>query len=129
MTVLRRSLLFVALGLVVGACAANPEGSVRGSGDIMSREEILAANRGNLYEVIEMSRPQWLRMRSEQSVTRNGGILVYMDDVRYGDLNSLRTIPARDIQQVRRYNATAASQRWGPGHSEGVIAISTRIGL
>jgi len=95
--------------------------------DLISRDEILAANRSTAYEVIEMVRPQWLQQRSVQSVNRQGGgILIYMDVVRYGDIASLRTIDARDLYEMERYRATAASQRWGPGHSDGVIVISTR---
>lgn len=112
--------------LLNSACSMNARGSIQGGGDTMSREEILDANRGTLYEVVELLRPHWLRMRSDQSVNRPGGIVVYMDDVRFGDLDSLRNMLAREIFEIRRYSATAASQRWGPGHSDGVLEVRTR---
>jgi hypothetical protein len=119
----------LALLLLLAACSANPEGAgVRrsGSNDLILREEIAAVDRANAYETIEYLRPQWLRMRSDQSAIRQGGIVVYLNETRFGDLNSLRQIAARDIQRMERFNTTAASQRWGPGHSEGVIVVSTR---
>ena len=114
--------------LAAGCSTAAGGGTLRGDANVIEREDILGSNRGTAYEVVEMLRPQWLRTRSDQSVLRPGGILVYVDDVRYGDLDSLRGINAREIFQMQRYNSTAASQRWGPGHSEGVIYISTRAG-
>jgi hypothetical protein len=120
---LRFTLLLV---LILGGCSANPEGTVRTNSDVLTRDELLNVNRGNLFEAVELLRPQWLRMRSDQSVNRDGGILVYMDEIRLGNLDALRTVSPTDVQEMRRFNATAASQRWGPGHSEGVIQITTR---
>jgi hypothetical protein len=120
---------WLALLLLLTACSANPEGTgVRRSGstDVILQEEIAAVDRSTAYETIEYLRPQWLRTRSDQSALRPGGIVVYLNETRFGDVNSLRQIAARDIQRMERFNTTAASQRWGPGHSEGVILISTR---
>jgi hypothetical protein len=114
--------------LAAGCASSGGATALRGNVDLIEREDILGSNRGTAYEVIEMLRPQWLRERSDQSVLRQGGIQVYVDDVRYGDIASLRGLNAREIFRMQRYNATAASQRWGPGHSEGVIYISTRAG-
>jgi hypothetical protein len=109
------------------SAATQQQSGVSRNIDLLTREEVTEANRSSAYEVIEMLRPQWLQARSAQSVNRQGGgVIVYMDDVRYGDLDSLRSIHSSGIFQMERFNATAASQRWGPGHSEGVIVISTR---
>jgi hypothetical protein len=115
--------------LALTACSAATSGTSSTGGrnlDLIGREEIVASNRSTAWEVIEMIRPQWLQGRSVQSVNRQGGILIYLDDVRYGNLDALRTINARDLWAMERFNGTAASQRWGPGHSDGVIVISTR---
>lgn len=114
--------------LAAGCATSGGSTTLSGNTDLIERDDILGSNRGTAYEVIEMLRPQWLRARSDQSVLREGGILVYVDDVRYGDLNSLRAISAREVFRMQRYSSTAASQRWGPGHSDGVIYISTRGG-
>ena len=117
-------LLLIAISGCTAATAAN--GASRDI-NVITQEEIAQTNRNSVFEVIEMLRPQWLQGRSAQSVNnRDGGIVVYMDDVRYGDLTSLRTINTAGIFRMERFNATAASQRWGPGHSDGVIVISTR---
>ncbi len=112
--------------LAAGCTAATGGTTIRSNPDIILREDIIATNRSTAYEVIEMLRPIWLQPRSGQSVNRPGGITVFINDVRYGDIQSMRSIPSVDIHLIQRYSATAASQRWGPGHSEGVIFISTQ---
>jgi hypothetical protein len=126
---LRRSSPLLLLLLFAGCAASSGSNTMRGGNlDRIEREEIIAANRGNAYELLEMIRPQWLRTRSDTSVLSEATILVYVDDVRYGNLESLRTLSPQAIFLMLRYNSTAASQRWGPGHADGVIYISTRAG-
>jgi hypothetical protein len=123
----REHLGLLLLLAIAGCSAAAANGSAGRDINLLTAEEIAQVNRNTAYEVIELLRPQWLQGRSAQSVLNNdGGIVVYMDDVRYGDINSLRTINVAGVVRMERYTATAASQRWGPGHSEGVIVVSTR---
>jgi hypothetical protein len=114
--------------LLVSACSpATRSGTITSIGtDVLTRDEIMASGRSNAWDVLEFTRPLWLRERSDQSANRPGGIVVYVDESRFGGLDSLSSIPAREIYYIQRYTTTAASQRWGPGHSEGVIVISTR---
>jgi hypothetical protein len=125
----RWTIAAIPLVLLLAGCAGmegSGDGVASGGSDLITREQLEQAGRANAYEAIEFIRPQWLRARSEQSVLNPTGIQVYLNDSRYGDLQSLRNITTHDIVTIRRYSATAASQRWGPGHSEGVIAVSTR---
>ncbi|HEU4995641.1 MAG TPA: hypothetical protein VFT29_12525 [Gemmatimonadaceae bacterium] len=54
------------------------------------------------------------------------GIQVYLDGIRMGGLGELKRIPAQGIHSIRHYTGTEAQTRFGPGHSDGVIAVSTR---
>lgn len=117
----------LAILILAAGCTASTGGSVtRSSPDMILREDIIAVNRSTAWEVVEMLRPIWLQQRSGQSVNNPTGITVFVNDVRYGDLQSMRSIPTADVHLIQRYSATAASQRWGPGHSAGVIFISTQ---
>lgn len=120
------NLTILLLGLAACSSAPGTRGTIGGDMNVLTQEEIAATGRSNALEVIEYSRPQWLRARSDQSALRSGGIMVYLNETRFGDLSGLRNIASGDIVMMERYTATSASQRWGPGHSEGVIAISTR---
>jgi len=126
---LRPSLLvLLVLVLQLPGCASGLEGRSVGplpGGNLLLAEEIEAVERGTAFEVIEVLRPQWLRMRSEQSVTRDGGIVVYLNDSKLGGIEMLRQLAPRGILRIERFNTTAASQRWGPGHSDGVILVTT----
>jgi hypothetical protein len=56
----------------------------------------------------------------------NSGIQVYLDDVRVGGVQELRRIPANTVHLIRRYTGVEAQTRFGVGHSNGVIAVSTQ---
>ena len=53
-------------------------------------------------------------------------VLVYVNEVRLGMVEDLRTIPTTQVQEIRYISATDATQRWGTGHSSGVIQVITR---
>ncbi|MEX2572457.1 MAG: hypothetical protein WD737_14250 [Gemmatimonadota bacterium] len=103
-------------------------GTVRGGdSSVLLREQILEAGQANAWEAINHLRPLWLNRRSIQSVqNRETDLVVYLDNVRFGSSESLLQIPADVIERVQMFDTTAASQRWGPGHSQGVIAVYTR---
>jgi hypothetical protein len=48
---------------------------------------------------------------------------VYVDNVRYGDLEVLRDIPLIEIRELRFINGPDATNRWGTGVVAGVIEV------
>jgi hypothetical protein len=48
---------------------------------------------------------------------------VYVDNVRYGDLQVLRDIPINEIRELRYWNGPDATNRWGTGVVAGVIEV------
>ena len=93
-----------------------------------SEVELAAGSASNAYEVIEKVRPAMLRRRGGPSSSEGEqpGILVYLDDVRVGELGLLRNIPTSQIKEIRYLNATDATQRWGTGVPDGVIQVVSR---
>lgn len=84
-------------------------------------------------EAVRILRPQWLsppagRIASS-NVTNGGGgrldVIVYIDDKRQPDLESLATVPAAKIVEMRYLDQNRAVLLHGPGHEGGVIEVTT----
>lgn len=111
---------------VVGACAPATAGGDRRNPDVISETEITAANTGSAYDVVQRLRPQWLRARSAPSFGGNFVVMVYVDNIQFGEVEALRSIPAQSVAELEWIDATTATQRWGTGNAGGAIAVSTR---
>jgi hypothetical protein len=57
------------------------------------------------------------------------GIVVYLDQQRYGGVQTLREIPVGSIEEIRFLNVGEANSLFGMGHPHGVIQIISRRGL
>ena len=118
---------FVAL-VFVSACATLTQASDAersGSGDRITESELSDINAVDAYGVVEQLRPQWLRSRGAMSLRLGVGELplVYVDEMPYGDLPTLQTIPIIEIAEIRYINARDATTRWGTGVAGGVIEV------
>ena len=51
---------------------------------------------------------------------------VYLDDVEYGNLGTLKQIPAASVAEIRFVEGWNAETKFGPGHAAGVIQVFTR---
>lgn len=52
-------------------------------------------------------------------------LVTYLDHVRLGDQEQLRTVAISGVLAVRYYDAAQATLRWGAGHRHGVIQVIT----
>lgn len=127
---MRRSLRWLAtfaLASLVTGCAAAGTGSPRVDRNMLTREQIVATNRQNAFEVVESLRSNWLRSRGPTSLQGpDAQVQVYIDDSRLGTVETLRTISTSTIQYIRWFDGIAATGRWGLDHGAGVIFVSTR---
>jgi hypothetical protein len=123
------------------ACASSGAGSASTSSsapkassrDKVAREEIVATPAATAYDLVYHLRPDWLRARGAQSMVGgsegSSAPLVYLDGVKMGGLEVLKSIASRDI----------TSMEWIPGAKAelvlsdvgsraiiGVIALKTR---
>lgn len=136
--------MFVSLAALAFAAAAgaqNPGNVKRNSNEIV-QEELQGAQAANAYELIQALRPQWLRekghetIRTQQVERPNGrgrievattadepGIMVYINDSRFGDVDALRDIPATGLGSLEFISPAKATLRWGSGHTKGVIVV------
>jgi hypothetical protein len=95
------------------------------SRNLITRAEIEAINESTAYDVVEQLHPDWFTSRV---TLRTGPILpiLYVDNMRRGQVAELRSIPIDDVEEIRYINARDATTRWGTGVSGGVIEVTTR---
>ena len=136
----RRLLPLAALALL-GACAptlSSPASLARTadsysrwpsrrSTDFVGRGEIALGGAGTAYDVLQRLRPQFFTARAAAFTgdADGGRPVVYIDGMRLGGIEELRSISSNMLGEVRFLSGVAASERFGRYHSGGVIAIST----
>ena len=130
------------VSLVVTACVppAPTSGAtrvVRSPSEIHPAEIEAALGRlETAYDIVSTLRPGMLVSRDIKDRPRSGtatwsgtfGIKVYLDGIRYGGVESLATIPANTVLEVRWLSALDATTRYGTGHSAGVVSVTSRTG-
>jgi hypothetical protein len=117
--------MIVVLGLA--ACASGGSGT-QSRRDVITYEQIQSVSVSTAMEVIERLRPEYVRGRGRTSFDGADATLpvVYVDGVRAGGVEALRTISANDVREIRYVNATDATTRYGTGHTGGVIEVRIR---
>jgi hypothetical protein len=101
----------------------------RRSSTLITREELLATDAPDAYQAVERLHPDWLRGRGLTSFTGPPPkVLVYLDGQLLGDVGILSRLTLNGIREIRYLNASDATQRWGTGHSAGVIEVLTQTG-
>ncbi|MEO8193761.1 MAG: TonB-dependent receptor plug domain-containing protein [Gemmatimonadales bacterium] len=111
------------------ACA-HPQSASQSSShaEEITEEEIAASNQVNAYEVVRKLRANFLSFRGKTSLigTSNADPTVYVDEIAFGPVSSLKTIPASQITRIRLYRSWEATTKYGMGNMGGVIAVSTK---
>lgn len=118
---------FLALAASVSSCASSG-GTARGTSTraVITAEEAAATNQTTAFDVVRVLRPSWLQKRGVQSVRVTGDVVVYVDGMHMGGPQALRQVHVNAIREIRHFDASSATQRWGTGHGFGAIAVSTR---
>ena len=124
---LGRCLIALAVAANTAACASNPsnEGTPRTDRSVITQQEMLEKHFQSAYEAVSALRTNWLQTRGTDSFNTPSQVWVYVDNVKYGDVESLRTIHPSTILNIRHYDANEATARWGIGHGAGVIQVTT----
>lgn len=123
--------LLASLALLLALCAAcsTPEGAPasrpRVDRNLLTREQLRESGYTNVYDAVEALRSNWLRTKGTDSFVNPTQVQVYIDDNQLGGVQTLRSIQTSHISWVRYYDGVAASARWGLGHGQGVIFVST----
>ncbi|MFO7261248.1 MAG: hypothetical protein DIU52_008825 [bacterium] len=125
------TLATLCLVLLTGACSATHTKS-RPTRDrnVLTAAELERVAAETAYEAIQRLRPEFLRVRGRISLENPSASLpvVYLDDIRLGGPDALRSIRVADVYEIRYLGAADATTRYGTGHAGGVIAVVTRRG-
>ena len=134
--IVRRAVVAVALLAGTAACSARSAAggsesdstttarAPRRSPDLLTDDEIATISASNALHAIERLRPTFLRAEGFGLAP----VAVYVNGQRFGELQALRSMPAREIRTVRRLSAAEAQLRYGVGNSGGVLDIATKTG-
>jgi hypothetical protein len=127
------SLLFLAVALLLPAAvyaqdSAKAKPKIKRNPDVISMQEIEATTDAHdAYELVKRLRPLWLTMRGVGSINLPvAELAVYVNGVRMGGPDALRDIPRTGVAEMRFLRATDATQRFGTGHENGAILVTSR---
>lgn len=129
---MQRLLLALALNVIAAACGTGPRPADLGlrNRSVLTAEEMELDKGGarSAYDIIERLRPEYLRSRGTSSLRTNkpSTAVVYVDEMRFGELASLKSINVALIYRVEYINAADATTRFGTNHLGGAILITTR---
>src|SRR5687768_3028631 len=124
---MHRTSIVLALVILAG-CTSGPA-PVRELGfrerTILTAEEIQNARTPSwtVWELLTQLRPEYLRSRGQSSLRNIGPStpVVYVNEMRFGEIESLRTMNAEQVLRVQYVNAADATTRFGTDHFGGAI--------
>jgi hypothetical protein len=124
-TLALRSIL-VTLALT-SACVSTPRSARSSSANIaaITEEQLAERHYQTLYDAVLALRSNWLSTRGTDSFNSPSRVIVYLDDSRFGGVESLSGLSTQGIASVTHLNGIDATARWGIGHSAGVISVHT----
>jgi hypothetical protein len=110
-----------------------PDGQAR-KANILTSVEVSAAHADvvTAYDAVARLRPNWLASHGQTSILSGDGstefATIYVDGQPYGDISTLRNIPAYLVTEFRYYNITEAGGKFGlRGGNSGVIEVITNL--
>jgi hypothetical protein len=114
--------------LLAAACSSTGASSGGGNPDLITREQVEMLPDGTAFTVIQRFRSGWLRARTQGTFGNSSPAYaeVFVDEMRYGDINSLGRISSTQIQSIEYISATDATTRYGTGYMGGIIRVNTR---
>lgn len=128
----RLSFVLIALALMATTVDAQ---RARGDRNKLTRVELDEAGTSiaTAHDAVRVLRPQWLtpafgRIASSTMTGDNREvttIVAYVDGKRQPDAESMKTVRAADVVEIRYLDQNRAVQMHGPGHEMGAIEVTT----
>jgi hypothetical protein len=115
-------------GLLIGAgCASRGATAPRYDRTRISEAEIAEVEvRTTALQLVQRLRPVWLQGRGPAGLREERPLPVYVNDQRLGGPEVLQRYTAGEIREILFLDASAATQRFGTGHTSGAILIVLR---
>lgn len=115
--------------LLFTACLSTQRRPATSGIDAISEAEIEAMHAATAYDIVSRTHGEYLHSRGRQSLNPRVPPIpahVFMDDTYYGDINTLKTVPASELSEVRFYQSYEAQYKFGSGHMGGVVQLITK---
>jgi len=95
--------------------------------EVITAAEIVASRVNDVYLAVLQLRPEYLRRRSMPMVSsyRTSDVTVFLDDIEFGNAQSMRNIPLGRVRLIRYMSPSEADLRWPGQYRGGVIHITT----
>lgn len=120
----------LAICLLLAACAGASQSGQRAGRDVITAAQIEAEGLegATAFEVVERFHNEWLLGSTATSPSDPPRLFptVYVNDLRMGEIETLRTVPGGDITEIRFLDPRDADFRYGTGHRGGAIVVRTR---
>lgn len=124
----RWTCLMLAATVALGIACIHRVGTPSDTSSI-TQAEIDSVHATSAYDAVRKLRPLFLATRGRMSVDPTQPAPqpnVYVDNMYYGDITTLRTIEASVIESIKFYSAAEAQYAFGRGNMAGVISIQTK---
>ena len=125
---LRARWTVLALALSLGCHHQAPDSRPSGSSNVITQEEIEAADATNVYDIIARLHGNYLSDRGRISLKSNthSRAVVFFNDQEYGIPETMRNIPPGRVSEIRFFPGTDALARFGAQYGGGVIQLISR---
>src|SRR3990170_2774827 len=113
-----RSVVLFLSATAIGCAPAAGTARTRNT-NVLTAEEIATSQSTTAYDAIRHLRPTFLRTRGPQNFEPGGGVQtahVFLDGQRYGDIETLKTMPVSTIREIRYLSASDATTKYGTGY-------------
>ena len=77
----------------------------------------------NAYDAVQRLRPNMLRARTTSAPGANQTPVVFVDGIRKGSIEYIRSIPRGEVQEIRYLNVQDATTRYGMNVPAGVLEV------
>ena len=130
------------LALASAAASADAQNRTPQDRNLLTLEDIRAAPPSSVHQLIRAKRPRWLTIRGHSTLRTVPGrdimgrptvfmepaqIIVYMDGVRFGSQDALKSINTDDVASIEYLDAQSATQAYGSNHQYGAIIVRRRV--
>lgn len=126
---MRNSILLCAAAVLIFSCASmQKQNSYEGSRYIITAEEIENSSAVTAYDAIQQLRPGLLDRDQRRSIDlySTAEVYVYVNGVRYGRKEDLKSISAMEIAEIKYLAPSEATIKFGSDHTGGAFAIKLK---
>jgi hypothetical protein len=119
--------MLLMLGATAACASSGGGGGGGGAGNAITREMIDNPSSQNAFTIVQRFRPRWLSPRTQGTITNPEPSFaqVYVDDVRFGPIDTLYRINGTQIELIEYMSGLDATTRFGVGHDGGAIMVWT----